>query len=145
MLTFLFTALIAAITYFILRPTPGRAVLLRCTLGVAALAKSVFVPFVVILPLVLVATRLSRPRAAVCAGLAAALWILPWPARNYQITESPLAFGPLFEIHRQRFEALVAAHPELSEKEAGCSTKWRLIPCSSATVWTDIAPSRPFC
>ncbi|MBI1896666.1 MAG: hypothetical protein HYS04_09050 [Acidobacteria bacterium] len=31
-------------------------------------------------------------------------------------TESPLAFGPLFEIHRQRFEALVAAHPELSEK-----------------------------
>ncbi|MBI1896665.1 MAG: hypothetical protein HYS04_09045 [Acidobacteria bacterium] len=76
-LTFLFTALIAAITYFTLRPTPGRAVLPGCTLGVAALAKSVFVPFVVILPLVLVATRLSRPRAAVCAGLAAALWILP--------------------------------------------------------------------
>jgi 4-amino-4-deoxy-L-arabinose transferase-like glycosyltransferase len=88
MMMFLFTALIACIVLLKQGPTPRRAALVGLILGASVMTKSVYTPFLILTPLLLLlpfGKRLSVPLAAIVliVGLAT---IAPWTLRNGRVT-----------------------------------------------------------
>lgn len=88
MATFLFTALVASILYFSLRPTLLRGVLVGCVLGLSALCKSTFLAYVFVVPVVLLCLppRKMRLRSALTVSIVALILVLPWSVRNWRLT-----------------------------------------------------------
>jgi 4-amino-4-deoxy-L-arabinose transferase-like glycosyltransferase len=93
--TFLFTSLIASTLALRRTQTPARMLLVGAILGACVLSKETFLPFVIIVPLSLVAlpdVRLGWRGALVIAATALAL-VAPWSARNWHLT------GHLIPVH----------------------------------------------
>jgi 4-amino-4-deoxy-L-arabinose transferase-like glycosyltransferase len=93
----LFTGLVAAALAFHDRPSTGRAVLLGLVLGAACLCKGTFLPFLIVLPalLLLVKPRPAPARPVLAAAAVAVLLILPWSVRNWNLT------GQIIPVHGQ--------------------------------------------
>lgn len=85
---FLFTAIIAGTLYFTLKPNAKRAVLLGGILGAAPLCKSVFLPYVFLVPFLMWMLKKDRGRLglAAVAMLCAIVVIAPWTIRNWKLT-----------------------------------------------------------
>jgi 4-amino-4-deoxy-L-arabinose transferase-like glycosyltransferase len=88
MMTFLFTALIGSIVYLKQRPTPWRAILVGVVLGLSLLAKSVYLPFLVLTPLLLLMPfgRRIAPSLAAVVFLSGIVVAAPWIIRNGRLT-----------------------------------------------------------
>lgn len=93
--TFLFTALIAGILYLSLRPTIPKAVIVGCILGISALCKATFLPFIVIVPLLLGYLKDKKIgwRFLSCIFLISLMFLLPWSIRNLNLT------GKIIPVH----------------------------------------------
>lgn len=97
---FLFTAIVAASLYMSLRPTIGRGILLGMTIALGALCKSIFLPFIVIIPVLMFlwTGRRQTIRLVPLIVLGALVLILPWTARNWKLTGEiiPISIGAGF-------------------------------------------------
>lgn len=93
--TFLFTAIIFFLLYFIQKRTFRRAVLLGFIIGISTLCKQTYLPFIVIIPVLLFicGTYKNKFRYSMSIVVIAALVILPWTVRNYNLT------GKLVVVH----------------------------------------------
>jgi len=93
--TFLFTALFASALYLSLRPTKLRTVVVGCILGISVLSKATFLPFIVIVPLLLgwVKDRKIGWRLAWGTLPVALVIVFPWTVRNWNLT------GKLIPVH----------------------------------------------
>lgn len=102
--TFLFTALLGCLLAFHLRPSISRGILLGVVLGLSALCKGTFLPFVLLVPALLGFPRDSRVRwrQAARVGMVAVLVLLPWLVRNAilvrQVVPVHLRYG--YELQR---------------------------------------------
>lgn len=101
--TCLFTTIVAATLYLLLKPSWLRAGILGLVLGVAALARGVFLPFVAIVPLSLGCLKQGKlgwgsRYGALLAGL---LTVLPWSLRNWDLTHH---FIPIHLGYGQEFQ-----------------------------------------
>lgn len=88
MATFLLTAMIASTLCFSLRPSVWRGVLVGVVLGLGALCKSTFLPYALVIPVLLY----FMPRKKTGIGPAAAIFlvailvVVPWTVRNWKLT-----------------------------------------------------------
>jgi 4-amino-4-deoxy-L-arabinose transferase-like glycosyltransferase len=146
LLAFLFTAVVAAFVAVAQKPTTLRVAVAGVLLGVSALGKSIFVPLFITVPLLLIWLRAVPVRSAVAVGIIAAGVVCPWTIRNYRLTgtfiavhsgvgaplsegdtrimylsQSPLGFERLFEIHRERLNKILDASEELQQ----ATPRWR--------------------
>lgn len=89
LITLLFTALVAATLRLFTAPSAGRAALVGLVVGLAALCKETFLPFAVLVPLLLV---VFQRRAAVLNAAVVALVVVcivaPWSWRNFSLTHT---------------------------------------------------------
>jgi 4-amino-4-deoxy-L-arabinose transferase-like glycosyltransferase len=87
-MTLMFTALIGSIVYFKQRPTPWRAALVGVILGLSLLGKSVYAPFLLLTPLLLLVPRGRRVSLLLAAivFLSAVAVAAPWIVRNGRLT-----------------------------------------------------------
>lgn len=95
LVTFLFTALVASTLFLFIKPTILRAVLVGGLVGALVLCKSTFLPFVVIVPLLLGVLTRSNIKWHQLGGivLTACLLALPWTLRNWNLT------GKIIPVH----------------------------------------------
>ncbi len=86
--TLLFTAQVAAVLFYLRKPTLSRALLLSFLLALCALCKGTFLPFLFLIPflLAIVKKRPGQWRSALCIFGAAILFLAPWSLRNWYIT-----------------------------------------------------------
>ena len=86
--TLLFTALVAGVLYFSLKPSLYRAVLVGILLAVASLCKQTFMPYMVIIPFLLAVLKggQGRWRISACIFATAVILVSPWTLRNYGLT-----------------------------------------------------------
>jgi 4-amino-4-deoxy-L-arabinose transferase-like glycosyltransferase len=85
---FLFTALSFCIIHFHQNPASGRAVAAGCVLGASALCKTTYVPFILLLPLLLCMRKedkMMRRYAIIIFFISAAI-VAPWTVRNFFLT-----------------------------------------------------------
>ena len=86
-LFFLFTLLAASVFYLIRRPSIYGALIVGVVLGMLILCKQTFLPFVLLLPLFLLFTKLrSACGYSLWIMTAVLLLVLPWTARNWRLT-----------------------------------------------------------
>ena len=85
---FFFTAMTASVLYLSLRPTAWRAVLLGVVIGTATLCKATFLPFIIIIPLLLSILKPKKLRSAyvLLVFVVGAGVVTPWSIRNYALT-----------------------------------------------------------
>lgn len=88
LMMFLFTALIAGVVKFKQGPTRGAALLVGLIVGLSVMAKSVYTPFLVLLPLLLLLPFGKRvsPLLALLVLLSGVLVVMPWTIRNGLLT-----------------------------------------------------------
>lgn len=86
--TFLFTLIIAAVIYFVLKPSPRRGIALGLVIGVAALTKGTFLPYIVLVPIMLWLLKDTKVGAgsALAVFVAAFVVVAPWTYRNWRMT-----------------------------------------------------------
>ncbi|MFH0953373.1 MAG: hypothetical protein V1873_03490 [Verrucomicrobiota bacterium] len=94
-ITFLFTALLAAMLLLALSPGVRKALLVGLILGLCILAKSTFLPYVLWVPLAL---AVLKPRKIpglqiILIPILAVAVVLPWTARNWVLT------GKVIPVH----------------------------------------------
>ncbi len=84
--TFLFTSLVAVVVYFSLKQTIWRAVLVGVILAVCTLCKQTFLPFIIIIPVLLgmINNDARQWRRSFCVFVTAIILISPWTLRNWQ-------------------------------------------------------------
>jgi 4-amino-4-deoxy-L-arabinose transferase-like glycosyltransferase len=146
--TFLFTALIASLLFLSLKPTSLRSVMVGLILGIAALCKSTFLPFIVIVPLLLgcLKERIVGWRSISYIFLTGLILVLPWSIRNYSLaneivpvhllagynfqrgdsfvenyTKSPFSYLDLWDLGTEKIYSLVldiSQQPEHSQSES---------------------------
>jgi 4-amino-4-deoxy-L-arabinose transferase-like glycosyltransferase len=88
MMMFLFTALIASIVLVKKHPTPWTALLVGVIIGLSVMAKSVYTPFLVLTPLLLLlpfGKRVSLALAVIVL-ICGVLIVAPWTIRNGRVT-----------------------------------------------------------
>lgn len=125
----LFTLLSTCILYFTLRQTTSKLIIIGVTLGVLTLSKQTFLPFIVIVPLMLTLIKKVRIgyRDALYLFLIAFMIVLPWSIRNLNLThkvipvqllaglnfqvgdrfvedfsKAPFAYGDLWDMNYQK-------------------------------------------
>lgn len=94
--TLFFTSLIASIIYFHESTTGKRAALIGIMIGICALCKSTFLPFVLFIPALLIIFRGTKQMSLKHAGIIAVIamiTIAPWTVRNYMIS------GKIVPVH----------------------------------------------
>lgn len=86
---FLFTLLTASILYLTLKPTRTRSIILGFVLGISALCKQTFLPYILFLPLFLaILERKKINRLFIFyIFITAVIVILPWTIRNWTLTK----------------------------------------------------------
>ncbi len=136
---FLFTSLIAAVLYLSLRPNMSRSLLVGCILGINILSKGTFLPFIVIVPLLLgyLKDKKIRWQYILCIVLTALILIFPWSIRNRRLTgkfipvhllvglnfqigdgvvenysKSPFSFSDLWDMGLEKRTSLQSSIPE---------------------------------
>lgn len=104
MMMFLFTALIGSIVFLKQRPTPWRAMLLGVIIGMSVLTKSVYGPFLLLTPLLLLVPlgRRIGPSLALIVFLSGIIVAAPWVIRNGRVTGTfaPVVGGGGFALHQ---------------------------------------------
>lgn len=92
---FIFTAMNAALLYFTLQPGKIRSIILGVIIGAGALCKATFLPFVLIIPVMLRLIRNSKInwQHTVIVFISALAVILPWTTRNYNLS------GKIIPVH----------------------------------------------
>jgi len=88
LMMFLFTALVASIVRVKQRPSARNAALVGVIVGLSVMTKSVYTPFIVLTPLLLLlpfGQRLSLPQGAMVL-ICAILIVTPWTLRNGRVT-----------------------------------------------------------
>jgi 4-amino-4-deoxy-L-arabinose transferase-like glycosyltransferase len=103
LMIFLFTALIGSIVHLKQRPTYWRALLVGLILGLSVLAKSIYLPFLVLTPLLLLLPPGGglRPALAAIVLVSGFLVVTPWIIRNGRVTGiyAPVVGGSGFTLH----------------------------------------------
>lgn len=144
--TVLFTAIVAGVVYFSRHQSVGRAIALGLLLGIAALWKSTFLPYVLLTPilLLLLPRQQYRPGMILVMILSAVLAIAPWTIRNWKLTgdfipvhsrlgfnlqvgddlvkninKSPLALPPIFDISIGKIYAVESTLPKHLKRYEG--------------------------
>jgi 4-amino-4-deoxy-L-arabinose transferase-like glycosyltransferase len=85
---FLFTILVASALYLNQKPTVLRSLLVGLVIGISSLCKATFLPYIVVLPLLLIYLSNNRInwKHASYIFVVSLLIVLPWTLRNYSIT-----------------------------------------------------------
>jgi 4-amino-4-deoxy-L-arabinose transferase-like glycosyltransferase len=98
---FLFTALLGSIIYLQQRPSLPRAMLVGLLLGLSVLLKSIYVPFLVVVPMLLVVRRMRLSYVASIFAIGV-LIVLPWIVRNGIVTGrfAPVVGRSGFTLHQ---------------------------------------------
>jgi 4-amino-4-deoxy-L-arabinose transferase-like glycosyltransferase len=101
---FLFTALVASVVHLKQNPTPWRALSVGLIIGLSILAKSIYTPFLVLTPLLLLLPfgRRIRPALAAIVFISGILVAAPWVIRNGLVTGTfaPVVGGSGFTLHQ---------------------------------------------
>jgi 4-amino-4-deoxy-L-arabinose transferase-like glycosyltransferase len=86
---FLFTLLIASILYLTLKPSNTRSIILGLVLGIIALCKQTFLPYILFIPsfLAIIKSKKIERRFIVYVFVTAVIVILPWTIRNWTLTK----------------------------------------------------------
>ncbi|MGB9588010.1 MAG: ArnT family glycosyltransferase, partial [Armatimonadota bacterium] len=144
--TALFTAIVAGVVYFSKNQSEGRAIVLGVLLGVAALWKSTFLPYVLLIPILLVLLPRQKYKLGmiVIVVFSAILVVAPWTIRNYRLTgkfipvhsrlgfnlqvgddlvdninKSPLALPPIFNISIRKIYSVESTLPKHLKRYEG--------------------------
>jgi 4-amino-4-deoxy-L-arabinose transferase-like glycosyltransferase len=122
--TFLFVVLVASTVYLNQRPTILRSILVGLALGTSILCKATWLPYLVILPLLLVslADRRIGWKHVSYIIVASLLVVFPWTLRNYNVT------GKFIPVH-----LLTGFDLAIGD---GVAENYSKSPLSSAALWT---------
>jgi 4-amino-4-deoxy-L-arabinose transferase-like glycosyltransferase len=100
----LFTGLIASVVLLKHRPGPWSALLVGVIIGLCVLTKSVYTPFLVLTPVLLLLPFGERvaPGLAAIVLVSGILVVMPWSFRNYQVTGvfAPVVGRSGFTLHQ---------------------------------------------
>lgn len=144
--TVLFTAIVVGIVYFSKNQSMGRAISLGVVLGIAALWKSTFLPYVLLIPILLLLLPRQNYRFRMIAAVvfSAVLVIAPWTIRNWKLTgtfipvhsrlgfnlqvgddlvenisKSPFALPPIFDISIRKIYDVESTLPKHLKRYQG--------------------------
>jgi len=144
--TVLFTAIVAGVVRLSKNQSVDRAIVLGLLLGVAALWKSTFLPYILLVPILLALLPREKYRLGmiVVVVFSATLVVAPWTIRNYKLTgkfipvhsrlgfnlqvgddivenisKSPFALPPIFDISIRKIYAIESTLPKHLKRYQG--------------------------
>ena len=110
---FLFTALIAGTFCLSRSPTMFKAVFVGVLLGVCTLCKQTFLPFILIIPLLLfVFDRKIKKTCLIAVCVTAILVVFPWSLRNWNLAKRPIPVHLLAGQNFQRGDTYCRYYPK---------------------------------